>query len=152
MSQWGVQLVIGRLLTDGQFRQRFERERERYLDSLRERGLDLTDAEVSALVEAEPHVWAAMASRIDRRLQSVTGRADGRGRRVARGFTERERQVLRGVFDGLTNKQIAANLRVSEGAIKATLQHLFRKSLVHSRAQLVRVALEDALDGSSRRR
>jgi DNA-binding NarL/FixJ family response regulator len=92
-----------------------------------------------------------MASRIDRRLQSVS-RADGRGRRIPRGFTERERQVLRGVFDGLTNKQIAANLRVSEGAIKATLQHLFRKSLVRSRAQLVRVALEDALDGSSRRR
>jgi DNA-binding NarL/FixJ family response regulator len=57
-------------------------------------------------------------------------------------FTERDRQVLRGVFEGLANKEIADRLRVSESAIKASLQQLFSKTGVRTRSQLVRVALE----------
>jgi DNA-binding NarL/FixJ family response regulator len=57
-------------------------------------------------------------------------------------FTERDRIVLRGVFDGLANKEIAEQLRVSESAIKASLQQLFSKTGVRTRSQLVRVALE----------
>jgi DNA-binding NarL/FixJ family response regulator len=57
-------------------------------------------------------------------------------------FTERDREVLRGVFEGLANKEIADRLRVSESAIKASLQQLFSKTGVRTRSQLVRVALE----------
>ena len=42
-------------------------------------------------------------------------------------FTERDRHVLRGVFEGLANKEIAQKLHVSESAIKASLQQLFRR-------------------------
>jgi len=152
MSHWGVQLVIGRLLTDGEFRHCFERRRQDCLTGLRERGIDLTDAEIDALVEADPEVWSRMAARIDRRLQQAGGRAGGQGRHGSRSLTERELRVLRGIFDGLTNKQIAAGLGVSEGAVKATLQHLFRKTHVRTRAQLVRVALEGSLGATQRRR
>lgn len=57
-------------------------------------------------------------------------------------LTPRERTVLRGVFDGLTNKEIAANLDVSESSVKATMQQLFDKTGVRTRSQLVRIALE----------
>jgi len=57
-------------------------------------------------------------------------------------FTERERQVLSHVFQGLLNKEIADRIGVSESAIKATLQQLFAKTGVRSRSQLVRIALE----------
>ncbi len=57
-------------------------------------------------------------------------------------FTERDRIVLRGVFEGLANKEIAERLHVSESAIKASLQQLFSKTGVRTRSQLVRVALE----------
>lgn len=57
-------------------------------------------------------------------------------------FTERERQVLHYVFGGLTNKEIADKLTVSEGSVKNTLQQLFSKTGVRTRSQLVRVALE----------
>jgi two-component system, NarL family, nitrate/nitrite response regulator NarL len=57
-------------------------------------------------------------------------------------FTERDRTVLRGVFEGLANKEIADRLQVSESAIKASLQQLFSKTGVRTRSQLVRVALE----------
>jgi two-component system, NarL family, nitrate/nitrite response regulator NarL len=57
-------------------------------------------------------------------------------------FTDRERQVLTGVFEGLANKEIAGRIGVSESSVKATLQQLFTKTGVRSRSQLVRVALE----------
>ncbi|PYU20845.1 MAG: DNA-binding response regulator [Acidobacteria bacterium] len=57
-------------------------------------------------------------------------------------FTQRERQVLFFVFEGLANKEIAERLGVSESSVKATLQQLFAKTGTHTRAQLVRIALE----------
>jgi len=61
-------------------------------------------------------------------------------------LTERERQVLSFVFEGLANKQIADRLQISETAVKSSLQQLFAKTGVRTRSQLVRVALEQHLD------
>jgi two-component system nitrate/nitrite response regulator NarL len=61
-------------------------------------------------------------------------------------LTERERQVLSFVFEGLANKQIADRLHISETAVKASLQQLFAKTGVRTRSQLVRVALEQYRD------
>ena len=63
-----------------------------------------------------------------------------------RRFTERERQVLSFVFDGLANKEIAARLGVSESSVKSTLQQLFSKTGVRTRSQLVRIVLEQYRD------
>jgi DNA-binding NarL/FixJ family response regulator len=60
-------------------------------------------------------------------------------------LTERERQVLQGVFEGLANKEIATRLGISEGAVKSGLQQLFQKTHVRTRSQLVRMALEGSL-------
>jgi DNA-binding NarL/FixJ family response regulator len=57
-------------------------------------------------------------------------------------LTEKERQVLRCVFEGFANKQIAARLQISETSVKGILQQLFHKAGVRTRSQLVRVALE----------
>ena len=57
-------------------------------------------------------------------------------------LTHREDQVLRGVFEGLTNKEIAVKIGVSEDSVKATLKHLFLKTGARTRSQLVRIALE----------
>ena len=61
-------------------------------------------------------------------------------------FTERERQVLSLVFEGLANKEIADRLQVSESSVKSSLQQLFEKTGVRTRSQLVRVALEKFKD------
>jgi DNA-binding NarL/FixJ family response regulator len=57
-------------------------------------------------------------------------------------FTQREREVLRGVFEGLSNKEIGARLGTSEAAVKSVLQQLFDKTGVRTRSQLVRLAIE----------
>jgi PAS domain S-box-containing protein len=57
-------------------------------------------------------------------------------------LSNREIETLRLVFEGLTNKEVAARLQVPESTVKNTLQQLFAKTHVRTRAQLVRVALE----------
>ncbi len=58
-------------------------------------------------------------------------------------LSDRERQVLRGVFSGWSNKEIGAKLAISEASVKSALQQLFLKTGVRTRSQLVRVALEE---------
>jgi len=57
-------------------------------------------------------------------------------------LTERQREVLHGILDGLTNKEIASKLQVSESSIKAVIQELFHKAGARTRSQLVRIAIE----------
>ena len=57
-------------------------------------------------------------------------------------FNERQRKVLRFVLEGLSNKEIAWRLQISESYVKAILQALFQKTGVRTRGQLVRVAFE----------
>ncbi len=83
----------------------------------------------------DPKVVQLMADGVHHRNEDV----------IRRPLTPREQDVLRGIFEGLSNKEIAAQLNVTEGAIKATLQQLFQKTGVRTRSQLVRIALETSL-------
>jgi DNA-binding NarL/FixJ family response regulator len=83
----------------------------------------------------DPKVIQLMADRVDQPEEE----------RVSPLLTEREQQVLRGIFEGLSNKEIGAQLGVTDGAVKATLQQLFQKTGVRTRSQLVRIALEGSL-------
>jgi DNA-binding NarL/FixJ family response regulator len=77
-------------------------------------------------------------------VRSLVAGASGRTEehRTSQPLTERERAVLKGVFEGHTNKEIAAGLEISEGSVKAVMQQLFDKTGVRTRSQLVRIALE----------
>lgn len=57
-------------------------------------------------------------------------------------LTDRDKTVLRGILQGLTNREIAAKLEISEGAVKASVRHVCEKLSVRTRTQLVKVALE----------
>lgn len=74
--------------------------------------------------------------------------------RSTRLLTSRQQEVLSGILDGLTNKEIAWNLKVSESSVKAVIQELFHKAGVRTRSQLVRIAIEKHADdwlGADRR-
>ena len=61
-------------------------------------------------------------------------------------LTERERQILKLVVSGRVNKQIAAELNLSEITVKVHRQQVMRKMQAASLPDLVRMA--DRLDGS----
>jgi DNA-binding NarL/FixJ family response regulator len=70
----------------------------------------------------------------------MTSKAKPQG--TARQLTYRQSEVLRGILDGLANKEIAWRLKSSESAVKAVIQELFHKAGVRTRSQLVRIAIE----------
>jgi DNA-binding NarL/FixJ family response regulator len=59
-----------------------------------------------------------------------------------RPLTTRQIEVMRGILDGFTNKEIAVKLKASESSVKAVIQELFQKAGVRTRSQLVRIAIE----------
>jgi len=79
-------------------------------------------------------------------VQPGADTAKSRTRAEKEQLTPREQQVLRSVFEGLTNKEIARRIGASNSSVKATLQNLFEKTGVRTRSQLVRIALERSLE------
>ena len=56
-------------------------------------------------------------------------------------LTDRERQIMTLVSDGLSNKEIARRLNIADGTIKVHLHHIFRKLEVSNRTVLAALAL-----------
>ena len=63
-------------------------------------------------------------------------------------LTDRERQVIRLISEGLSNKQIARRLNVTDGTIKVHLHHIFEKLRVDNRTTLAAVYLSQRTDQS----
>ncbi len=59
---------------------------------------------------------------------------------------ERERNVLEGIVQGLSNRKIGESMGLSESSVKNIVQRLFGIAGVNTRSQLVRAALEGSLD------
>jgi PAS domain S-box-containing protein len=76
----------------------------------------------------------------------VAGSAASMDHQVRAPLNNRETEVLRFLVQGLANKEIAAQMEISESSVKNTIQQLFAKTDVRTRAQLVRVALENYRD------
>lgn len=85
-------------------------------------------------------VWISSGLAPD--LAVVTAAEESQASDAALVLDPREREVLRLVVEGLSNKEIGSRLNLSESVVKATLQRLFEKAGVRTRAQLVRFAFE----------
>jgi hypothetical protein len=72
VAQRIIEIIIGRLITDEQFRMEFLRNADQTLLALSERGLDLSRTEMAALVSTDPTLWARTADAIDPRLQKAS--------------------------------------------------------------------------------
>jgi two-component system nitrate/nitrite response regulator NarL len=64
-------------------------------------------------------------------------------------LTDRERQIVRLVSEGLSNKEIARRLNLTDGTIKVHLHHIFQKLEVTNRTVLATLAISQThkLDG-----
>ena len=60
-------------------------------------------------------------------------------------LTSREREVLRGIAQGLTNKEIAAHLKISPRTVETHRESLMRKVGIRHVAGLTKLALETGL-------
>ena len=75
MTQRCIEMVIGRLVTDEEFRGTFLSDPHRALSDLLERGMHLTHAEIAALIATERAIWERVADEVDPRLQKINLKA-----------------------------------------------------------------------------
>ena len=71
MTQRSIEVIIGRLVTDEEFRATFVRDPLRVIEQLIERGIHLTHAEVVALMATDAELWERVADSVDPRLQKA---------------------------------------------------------------------------------
>jgi two-component system nitrate/nitrite response regulator NarL len=99
---------------------------------LKETATELLLKCVRAVVAGEYWIGRDSVSDLVRYLQA----GDERERATSFGLTPRERQVVRAVAAGSTNKDIAAELRISEDTVKHHLTNIFDKVGVSTRLEL----------------
>jgi hypothetical protein len=83
MTQKNVELVLGRLITDGDFRRSFRKDPSAALEELAESGIDLNPVERRALVGLDSRLFEDVVSALSSRLQRVSFRPkpdEGEGR------------------------------------------------------------------------
>lgn len=119
------------------------------------------DALIDDLVETvlrcargELHVAPHLASALFRRVGDLTARqatttAPASPARMA-SLTPRERDILALVRDGLSNKEIAARLRLRLPTVKNHVHHILEKLGVRRRAQAVARAAHESLEPDPR--
>lgn len=107
-------------------------------------GIFLKHSPPADLVQAIHRVAGGEMWLDPRAVRAVVAGATGRsaGQPEVEALSARERTVLKAVFEGFTNKEIAGQLAISESSVKAVMQQLFDKTGVRTRSQLVRIALE----------
>jgi DNA-binding NarL/FixJ family response regulator len=92
---------------------------------------------------------ALIAPSVTRRLLARFARlsvpADETHAESIRQLTEREREVLRLVAQGLSNREIAERLTLAEPTVKTHVSHLLIKLDLRDRAQLVMLAYETGI-------
>ena len=121
---------------------------------------DVPPAELVAAIRTVARGDAVVSPRITRRLleeyadtaaRPLRGRRRGGGRRDAAEhaalaqLTEREREVLLAVADGLSNAEIAERLYVSEATVKSHVGRLLAKLGLRDRVQAVVFAFQSGL-------
>src|SRR6516162_8937353 len=68
--------------------------------------------------------------------QKVLQQPGGDAEKAITALTDRERQIMRLVSEGLSNKEIGRRLRITDGTIKVHLHHIFEKLNVYRRTAL----------------
>ena len=71
-------MLIGRLITDEQFRSEFVQDPEKTLSDLCDCGMALSRTEIAALMATDPDVWTRTADAIDPRLQKASLKNEAR--------------------------------------------------------------------------
>ncbi len=103
-------------------------------------------AQLLEAIEVVASGEALLHPRITRRLiERFAALPDVRPAQSDEGLTDRERDVLLAVAQGLSNQEIAARLHLGYGTVKTHVSHLLTKLDCRDRAQLVMHAYESGL-------
>ena len=87
---------------------------------------------------------APLTAKVARRLlASVAGNTPGPALRVE--LSDREKQILAGLVDGLSYKMIADRYSISLDTVRSHIRNIYEKLHVHSRSQAITLAMRNRL-------
>jgi hypothetical protein len=75
VSHRHLEVVIGRLVTDEEFRRQFINAPSHWIDELAAAGLELSAAELAALRRTDTAIWRTVSDALDPRLQKASLRS-----------------------------------------------------------------------------
>ncbi|GIL31126.1 response regulator [Actinocatenispora comari] len=104
--------------------------------------------EIARAVHAAAAGQGVLDADVQRRLVAATATPIPpvpAGRELPDGLTPREGEVLALIAAGLTNREIATELYVSEATVKTHINNLFTKARLRDRAQAVRYAYQHGI-------
>ena len=106
-------------------------------------GYQMKDVEAEQLIEAIERVLAGERV-VHKEAEMVMSKVQSKPHHLNK-LSKRETEVLREMAKGKTNKEIAAQLFVSEKTIKTHVSHIFNKLEVSDRTQAAIYAMENHL-------
>jgi DNA-binding NarL/FixJ family response regulator len=108
---------------------------------------DAGRVQIAQAVRAAATGQSVLDSQVQQRLLAAAAQAGpaAPGNGLPDGLTAREGDVLRLIAAGLSNREIAGRLYVSEATVKSHINRLFAKTGVRDRAQAVQYAYRNGL-------
>jgi DNA-binding NarL/FixJ family response regulator len=100
---------------------------------------------IRAVVQGQSLISPSMASKLLNEFNSLSKRAEERHPFAVPSLTGRELEVLRLVAKGMSNREIADGLFISENTVKNHVRNILEKLHLHSRMQAVMYAVRERL-------
>ena len=112
---------------------------------LKEISIDEVAAAVRAVHKGQSLISPSMASKLLNEFAAMVKRQDERTQVPGPRLTERELEVLRLVAKGMNNRDIGAELFISENTVKNHVRNILEKLHLHSRMEAVVYAVRERL-------
>ena len=105
---------------------------------------EVADA-IRAVVQGQSLISPSMASKLLTEFNTLVKRAEEKQQFPAPRLTDRELEVLKLVAQGMSNREIADDLYISENTVKNHVRNILEKLHLHSRMEAVMFALREKL-------
>jgi len=112
---------------------------------LKEISIDEIAGAINAAVRGQSLISPSMASKLLHEFATMAKRADERPSVPTPRLTDRELEVLRLVAQGMSNREIAVALFISENTVKNHVRNILEKLHLHSRMEAVVYAVREKL-------
>jgi len=100
---------------------------------------------IRAVVQGQSLISPSMASKLLNEFNSLAKKAEERQQYPAPALTSRELEVLKLVAKGMSNREIADELYISENTVKNHVRNILEKLQIHSRMEAVMIAVRQKL-------
>ena len=112
---------------------------------LKEISVEEVPEAIRAVAQGQSLISPSMASKLLKEFNALTRKAEERHQYPAPALTARELEVLRLVARGMTNREIADELYISENTVKNHVRNILEKLHLHTRMEAVIYAVRERL-------